>query len=396
MADPARGDLLALPALCRVEAVSADGSPVDLLGSGRVAAGGRRITISYNGLSLAVPERVMFRYRLDGFDSDWSPPVREREAVYTNLLPGAYVFRVTASNGEGLWNGTEAVVRFDVEPRVWQTAWFQISVVLLCALGGWALFRFRLFHISRQLNRRFEEQLAERARMAQELHDTLLQGFISASMQLHVAADTLPADSPVRPALSRVLYLMRRVIEEGRSAVRGLRSSRSAPHDLEQAFTGIRDELAEAGHTDYRVIIEGQARPLHPLVRDEVYKIGREALVNAFRHASAESVELELDYAPNQLRMHVRDDGRGINPQVARSGSDGHWGIAGMRERAEKIGARFTISSRGGAGTEVELTVPGRTAFDQKASRRASTWIARLMAKGRKARRRDGTENDDE
>ena len=394
MTDPARGDSSSMPALIHVEAVSADGTAIDFLGSQRVPAGRRRITISYAGLSLAVPERVMFQYRLDGFDGDWSRPVAERAAVYTNLNPGPYVFRVKASNGEGLWTSTETSVRFDVEPSVWQTAWFRISAVLICALGGWGLFRLRVFHVSRKLNRQFEAQLAERTRIAQELHDTLLQGFISASMQLHVAADKLPADSLAKPSISRVLELMGRVIEEGRVAVRGLRSSRSAPHDLEEAFAGIREELAEAGHIEYRVTIEGEVRTLHPMVRDEVYRIGREALVNAFRHAGAGSVELELDYAPNRLRLHVRDDGRGIDPHVASSGTDGHWGIAGMRERAEKIGARFAIRSREGAGTEIELTVPGKVAFDRKPGDRGRTWIARLLEKNRTARRRDGTEND--
>jgi signal transduction histidine kinase/ligand-binding sensor domain-containing protein len=394
MTDPARGDSSAMPALSHVDAVSADGTAIDLLGSRRIPASRRRITISYAGLSLAVPERVMFQYRLDGFDRDWSRPVSEREAVYTNLNPGPYVFRVKASNGEGVWTSSEASVRFEVEPSVWQTAWFRISAVMICALGGWGLFRVRVFHVSRQLNRRFEAQLAERTRIAQELHDTLLQGFISASMQLHVAADRLPADSLARPSISRVLELMGRVIEEGRVAVRGLRASHSAPHDLEEAFAGIREELAEAGHIDYRVTIEGEVRRLHPMVRDEVYRIGREALVNAFRHAGAESVELELDYAPNRLRVHVRDDGRGIDPDVASSGTDGHWGIAGMRERAEKIGARFTIRSRGGAGTEIELTVPGKVAFDRKPAGRDGPWIARLLRKNRKAPRPDGTEND--
>jgi signal transduction histidine kinase/ligand-binding sensor domain-containing protein len=393
MTDPVRGDSSAMPALSHVESVSADGTAIDLLGSRRVPAGRRRITISYAGLSLAVPERVMFQYRLEGFDRDWSRPVTDREAVYTNLNPGPYVFRVKASNGEGMWTATEASVRFDVEPRAWQTAWFRISAVLICAFGAWGLFRLRVFNVSRKLNRRFEAQLAERTRIAQELHDTLLQGFISASMQLHVAADRLPADSLVKPSISRVLELMGRVIEEGRVAVRGLRSSRGAPHDLEEAFAGIREELAEVGHIEYRLTIEGEVRALHPMVRDEVYRIGREALVNAFRHAGARSVELELDYAPNRLRVHVRDDGRGIDPHVASSGTDGHWGIAGMRERAEKIGARFTIRSREGAGTEIELTVPGTVAFDRKPAGRDRTWIARRLGKNRKARRRDGTEN---
>ncbi len=393
MTDPARADASVMPALSHVEALSADGTAVDLLGPRRVPAGRRRITITYAGLSLAVPERVMFQYRLDGFDTDWSRPVAEREAVYTNLPPRPYVFRVKASNGDGRWTSTEASVRFEIEPSVWQTGWFQVSAAVICALGGWGLFRFRVFHVSRNLNRQFEAQLAERTRIAQELHDTLLQGFISASMQLHVAAGRLPSDSQVRPAIARVLELMGRVIDEGRVAVRGLRSSSTAAQDLGDAFAGIREELAEAGHIDYRVTIEGAVRPLHPMVRDEVYRIGREALLNAFRHARARTVDLELDYAPNRLRLHVRDDGAGIDPQVASSGTDGHWGIAGMRERAEKIGARFTIRSRHGAGTEIELTVPAKVAFDRKVTDRHASWITRIVGKSRKASRRDETKD---
>jgi signal transduction histidine kinase len=364
MADPAHGEGRTMPALTRIEEVSADGRPIDRHGSLRIPAGGRRITLTYAGLSLAVPERVMFRYRLDGFDRDWSEPVTMRQAVYTNLNPGSYVFRVIASNADGRWNGAEAVVSFQIQPSVWQTVWFQTSAGLLCVCAGWAAYRLRVFHVSRQLHKRFEERLAERTRIAQELHDTLLQGFISASMQLHVVADRLPADSPVHGSLTRVLDLIGRVIEEGRNAVRGLRSSTHTPHDLEEAFSGIRQEIAGGEHTSYRVIVEGEARPLSPTIRDEVYRIGREALVNAFRHSGARSIELELDYASANLRMLVRDDGCGIDPRVVRTGSDGHWGLAGMRERAESIGAGFKVRSRAEAGTEVELTVPGSVAFD--------------------------------
>ena len=273
MTDPARADASVMPALSHVEALSADGTAVDLLGPRRVPAGRRRITITYAGLSLAVPERVMFQYRLDGFDTDWSRPVAEREAVYTNLPPRPYVFRVKASNGDGRWTSTEASVRFEI--RAERLADRLVSGLRrrdLCT-RRMGLFRFRVFHVSRNLNRQFEAQLAERTRIAQELHDTLLQGFISASMQLHVAAGRLPSDSQVRPAIARVLELMGRVIDEGRVAVRGLRSSSTAAQDLGDAFAGIREELAEAGHIDYRVTIEGAVRPLHPMVRDEVYRM---------------------------------------------------------------------------------------------------------------------------
>jgi signal transduction histidine kinase len=392
MADPSRVAGRAMPALTHVEEVSVDGTPLDVHGPIGIPSGRRRITLTYAGLSLAVPERVMYRYRLDGFDREWSEPVTERQAVYTNLSPGSYVFRVTASNGDGVWSGSEATVRFDVQPGIWQTGWVQLSAVLLCALAGWAVYRLRVRHVARQLSVRFEERLAERTRIAQELHDTLLQGFVSASMQLHVAADRLPEDSPARPSLGRVLDLMAKVIEEGRNAVRGLRSSSSAPHDLEQAFSGIHQELAIAEHTQYRVIVEGRARPLNPIIRDEVFRIGREALVNACRHSGARSIEVELEYGSSDLRMLIRDDGRGIDPQVLRSGSDGHWGMAGMRERAEGIGASFKVRSRAGAGTEVELSVPGDVAFNEETSRRPRRWATRLYRNGADSRRRHKAE----
>jgi ligand-binding sensor domain-containing protein len=366
MADPVRGEGRAVPALTHVEEVSADGRSIDRRGFLRIPAGGRRITLTYAGLSLAVPERVMFRYRLDGFDRDWSEPGTMRQAVYTNLNPGSYVFRVIASNAYGVWNGAEAVQPFQIQPSIWQTAWFQTSVGVFCVCAAWGAYRLRVFHVSRQLNKRFEERLAERTRIAQELHDTLLQGFISASMQLHVVADCLPVDSPAHSSLTRVLDLIGRVIEEGRNAVRGLRSSTRAAHDLEEAFSGIRQEVAGAEHTSYRVIVEGEARPLNATIRDEVYRIGREALVNAFRHSGARSIELELEYASATLRMLVRDDGCGIDPRVVRAGTDGHWGLVGMRERARSIGAGFKVMSRAEAGTEVELTVPGSVAFERE------------------------------
>jgi signal transduction histidine kinase len=375
MADPERADGPAVPALAQIEEVSADGTALDVHGEMNIPAGGRRITLSYTGLSLSVPERVMFRYRLDGFDREWSRPVADRQAVYTNLSPGAYRFRVVASNGDGVWNGTEASARFELEASVWQTAWFRWSAAFFVVMTGWLAYRLRVLRVARQLSGRFEERLAERTRIAQELHDTLLQGFVSASMQLYVAAERLPDDSPAKPSVTRVLDLMGRVIEEGRNAVRGLRSSSSAPHDLEQAFSGIHQELAIAEQTEYRVIVEGQARRLNPIIRDEVYRIGREALFNAFRHASANSVEIELEYGRASLRILVRDDGRGIEPQVVRSGTDGHWGMIGMRERAERIGAAFKVRSRAGAGTEVELSVPSDVAYNDEGDRpQASAW----------------------
>jgi signal transduction histidine kinase len=236
----------------------------------------------------------------------------------------------------------------------------------------------RLLALTKRLNFRFEERLAERTRIAQELHDTLLQGFLSASMQLHVADDHLPADSKAKPLVGRVLELMNNVIEEGRNAVRGLRLSSGGSEDLEQAFSHVREELAVAQGSAFRVLIEGETRMLHRVIREEVYRIGREALVNAFRHSRASNIELELEYASSYLRLLVRDNGSGIDPQVVRKGREGHWGLSGMRERAERIGARFRVLSGASIGTEIELSVPGHIAFQFPSSAGRWGWLLRF------------------
>ncbi len=365
------------PALVHIEGLAADGRNVDLQGAVRLPGARQRITFSYAGLSLTVPERVRFRYKLDSFDQEWSEPVTSREAVYTNLGPGSYRFRVRASNSDGLWNGPEATIQFEIEPAFWQTWWFRLACVTAFALVVLVFYRLRLRRLTQQLNMRFEERLAERTRIAQDLHDTLLQGFLSASMQLDVAASQLPGSSPAKPIVDRVLELMRHVIDEGRNTLRGLRSSDSPVHDLVESFSRIPEELALEEQVDYRVTVEGTARPLHPIIRDGVYRIGREALVNAFRHARASKIEVVLEYEPKQLRILVRDDGGGIAPQVLRLGRDGHWGLSGMRERAEEIGARLKVWSGVGSGTSVELLIPSDIAFDPQATGRGRRWFAK-------------------
>jgi PAS domain S-box-containing protein len=206
-------------------------------------------------------------------------------------------------------------------------------------------------------------RLEERTRLAQELHDTLLQTFVSASMQLAVAMDGVAQDLPVKPCLDRILQLMNQGVEEGRTTIQGLRSSDPGTLDLVLALTGVQREFAGQPDIDFRVSVNGPQRPLAPLVRQEIYRIGREALVNAFRHSSAKRVEFELEYADNDLRMRIRDNGCGIDPQVLQAGREGHWGLAGMRERAARIGGQLRISSNVAFGTEVRLSIPGGIAF---------------------------------
>jgi signal transduction histidine kinase/ligand-binding sensor domain-containing protein len=372
--DPSRIMETSAPAIVHVEGVSADGKAIEMTPAIRVPPRPQRIILKYTGLSLAAPERIRFRYSLEGFDHNWSEPVEARESVYTNLGPGSYLFHIVASNSDGQWNGAETVFPFEVEAAVWQTWWFRLLCVMVFASTVILAYRFRLRQLTRRLNLRFEERLAERTLIAQELHDTLLQGVLSASMQLSVADDQLSSDSAAKPLVERVLELMRQVIDDGRRTVRGLRVTDSV-QGLDRAFSRIPNDLAFDGPAAFRVIVEGQPCRLHPLIRDEVYRIGKEAVANAFRHAGAKSIDLALEYSSDQLRVVVRDDGSGIDPKVIQLGRDGHWGLMGMRERAERIGASLKVSSSVSGGTEVDLRIPGRIAFQSPASKSASNSI---------------------
>jgi len=356
-----------LPPPVLISSVAANGRTYAARNGMTLPPHSENLEIDYTALSLAAPERMQFRYRLEGVDHDWQNPGARRQAYYTKLRPGAYWFRVMASNNDGVWNEAGAMLNLKIAPAWFQTAWF----FALCAASGilamWLLYRLRMRQVAAGINARFEERLAERTRIAQELHDTLLQGFLSASMQVHIAADRLPGDSPALPILTRALAVMSQVIEDGRNAVRELRSSRSGSLDLEAAIASVQQELEpETGggaQTEFCVITEGRRRPLRPLLRDEVYRIVREALINAFRHARASRVEVRLEYTLSQFQVSVSDNGCGIEPELLRAGRPGHWGLCGMRERAERIGVRLRIFSSASAGTEVALVVPARVAF---------------------------------
>jgi ligand-binding sensor domain-containing protein/signal transduction histidine kinase len=377
--NPARVTVYSVPAVAHIEAVLVDGNPFDLRGPIRLSAAKQRTTFRYVGLSLSNSERVRYRYKLEGFDRGWSEPVTNREATYGNLGPGSYQFRVMASNSDGQWNGSEAAVGLEVEPTVRQTWWFRLAVVFCVGLATLALYRLRIHQLTRLLNMRSEERLAERTRIAQDLHDTLLQEVLSASMQLHIAHDQMAADAPFKPLVERVLELMGSVVEDGRNAVRGLRASKQGTRDLDLAFSKVPEELGFRGTTDFRVIVEGSSRALHPVIRDEAYRIGREAVTNAFRHSGATRIEVAVEYGRHELKVSVRDNGHGIDSQVLHSGREGHWGLSGMRERAEKIGAKLKVSSSATAGTELDLRVPGHIAFKSQISGHASKWLSKML-----------------
>lgn len=370
--DPGRLGFRPPAAILHVESLTADGHSLATADAVTIPPGSQRVTLGFTATILTLPERVRFQYLLEEFDRDFSDPVSAREAVYTNLPPGRYRFRVRAANGDGVWNSPETSLAFVIEPAFWQTWWFRVAVVaafILCVIG---MYRLRLLAVTRRMNALFDERLAERTRIAQDLHDTLLQGFLSASMHLHVTADQIPESSLARASIRQVLSLMERVIAEGRDAVRGLRSSDHSSDDLGQAFSRIQQELGADDRVGFRVVVEGHPRAMHPVIRDEVYRIGREAVVNAFRHARPARIEVELEYTSKRFRVTIRDDGCGIDPTILKTGREGHWGLHGMRERAERIGARLQVFSSATAGTEVELSMPERIAFGAPVNARAT------------------------
>lgn len=220
---------------------------------------------------------------------------------------------------------------------------------------------------------RGEERLEERARIARELHDTLLQGFFSVSLQLQTMVNNLPPDSTAKPRFTDLMQLMNRVLEQGRLTVQGLRSPQERQiSSLAEALAGVPRELGLPSDIRFRVLVEGRPKELRAPLADEVYRIGREAICNAFRHSQAEEVEVKIEYRASGFRMSVRDNGCGIDPQHLQWGRNGHWGLQGMRERAERIGARLRILSRAALGTEVELWVPGRIVLVQTEIRAVS------------------------
>jgi signal transduction histidine kinase len=358
--------------MVHVERVFVDGEPHDLPGSVRVPPNPKRIAIEYAGLNLASPEAVRFRFKLDGFDSDWSAPTIGKEAVYTNLGPGPYQFHVIASNADQIWNETAATFSFHVEPALWQTGWFQLAV--LVAMTGTVLvfYRLRLRQVTSEVNSRFEARLAERARIARELHDTLLQSFHGLMLRFQAVQNLLPdKPSQAKESLAFAIDRAAQAITEGRDAVQELRSTELADNDLVESLTLLGQELAAStvdgnASPSFRVLLEGAPRLLHPSLKEDLYRISREAVVNAFRHARATTIELDIRFDDRVLRLRIRDDGIGMDPRIVASGGrEGHYGMPGMEERARAIRGQLEIWSELTRGTEIELKVPANIAYAQ-------------------------------
>ena len=359
--DPSHANNDSPPAIVQVEELSEDGTPMELRAPILIPPGSHRITLSYSGLSLSNPERVRFKYELDGFDQAWSQPVSTRTAVYTNLNWGRYTFRVMASNSDGVWNQKTANLAFSIQPAWYQMTWFRILCLVSALFTAWMIYRLRMRQVARVIGTRFDERLAERTRIARELHDTFLQTIQGSKLVAEDALeDPMDHERMVR-ALEKLSVWLGQAAQEGRAALNSLRISTVQTNDLSEALRRATENGFVPSSLAIAFTVVGASRELHPIVRDEVYHIGYEAIRNAYTHSRASRLEIELKYA-HDLSLHVSDNGVGIEPAIVERGKDGHFGLQGMRERAKRIGGKLTVHSSA-SGTEVTVVVPGGISF---------------------------------
>jgi signal transduction histidine kinase/ligand-binding sensor domain-containing protein len=327
-----------------------------------------RVEIDYTALSLAIPQRVLFRYKLDGSDHDWQDAGTRRETFYTGLGPGPYRFHVIACNNDGVWNETGAFLDFSILPAYYQTLWFRILCGAAFLLLLWALYQLRLQQLRHQFTLGLEARVNERTRIARDLHDTLLQSFNALLLRLQTVSNVLPAHpDEAKRRIDRAVEQASDAITEGRDTVNVLRSSGSSI-DLDEAISNFARELLSGSASepvpDVQVRVEGTPKSLNPIVRDEVYRIVTEAIRNAIRHANADRIEVEIRYDDHNLRLRIGDNGTGIDPAILNHDhKPGHWGLRGMRERAKLVGGALEVWSQVGTGTEIELSIPAASVY---------------------------------
>jgi signal transduction histidine kinase len=333
--------------------------------------GASSLTIGYTAASLRIPEKVRFRTKLEDVDADWVDGGGHREAVYNNLGPGSYRFRVTAANEDGVWNTQGAALAFEIPPTFLQSWPFKVLVAAILLALLWFAYSLRLQAVVNRMRMRMAERMEERERIARELHDTLLQSVQGLTLRFQLAVDFLPAAAPARPVLEEAIDRADQVIAEGRDRVRDLRSLQDAP--VEDVIADIVKRQAFDPGVEVAVTTTRTPRALDPLILDEVTRIASEAVFNIWRHASATRVAIDIGYGTN-FSLCFTDNGVGIAPDIADKGEkDGHFGLSGMRERAKKLRGWLAARRLPEGGTEVMLVVPGSIAY-KAAKRRLSFW----------------------
>ena len=387
-----------LPPPVEIEGLTADGRNYWQASYGNVPSSKpqlpprvRDVSIDYTALSLVSPEKVRFRFKLEGQDRDWREVINNRQVQYSNLGPGHYIFRVTAANNSGVWNQAGTSLQFSIAPAYYQTSWFRFSCVAALLFLLWGFHEVRVRQLAREFNASLDARVNERTRIARDLHDTLLQSFHGLLLRFQAVSNELPAGNS-KKKLDSAIDQAAQAITEGRDAVQGLRASTVERNDLALAIRTMGEELAvdavNGNSVEFSVQVEGEPRELHPILRDEVYRIAGEAMRNAFRHAKARHIAVEIHYDQQQLRLNVRDDGIGIGRNaLGGEGRAGHFGLHGMRERAKLMGGALAVWSEMDSGTEVELSVPASHAYD----RAAAGWGSRLSGFARKLAGKEDT-----
>jgi signal transduction histidine kinase len=374
--DPACAEKIVMTPPVTIQSISADDKTYDIVLPLRLPAHTASVQITYTAVSLSAPTAIRYRYQLNGIDAAWHEVLTSSAITYRNLGPAAYHFRVQASDTNGSWSTKVETLDFTILPAYYQALWFRL-LLLTVFLGLLMLaYRLRLQQLSRQYSIRLEARVEERTRVARELHDTLLQGFHGVIYRFQAARDMLPrrTDEAIE-ALEGALERAEQAVAEGRDAIHDLRSSTLVANELAQAVTALGQEMSreldsDHGAAQFHVVVEGTPRDLHPTLRDEVYAIVREAVRNAFRHARAHHIEVEIRYSGNALQLRVRDDGKGVDPDIVAQGRSGHFGVPGMRERATRIGGSLDVWTATGTGTEIALSIPGSIAYGRASTGR--------------------------
>jgi signal transduction histidine kinase/ligand-binding sensor domain-containing protein len=368
MVDPEKLYKNDIPPPVRIEEIIADHKRYGPQEHLHLPALTRELQIDYTALSFSAPRKVRFRYRLEGKDDHWEDPGTRRQAFYEDIGPGKYRFHVIACNNDGLWNDVGAALDFSIAPSWYQTWWFRILSVIAIFLAFGTLYRLRMRQISKALSASFDERLSERTRLARELHDTLLQTIQGSKMVADDALDQPSDPDHMRRAMERLSQWLGQSMGELRTALNSLRTSTTQGNDLAESLRRASEDCLVKGKMRVTLSVTGPAQEVHPIVRDEVYRIAYEAIRNADIHSGASQLEIELTYS-RDLVMRIRDNGIGIDHLVAELGREGHFGLQGMRERAVRIGATLTLVSSASSGTEITLMVPGGILFRKSKDR---------------------------
>jgi signal transduction histidine kinase len=333
--------------------ITANGQAVDLARSPQLGPTGIRVQIRYTGIHLDSPDRVQYSYKLAGIDPDWVRSGTRRVINYNSLGHGKYTFLVRAEIPGG--PAAERSYGFEVLPRFYETTWFRLLCTLMLLAAGWAIYRLRV----RQIRYRFALVLDERARLAREIHDTLAQGFVGISSQLDAVAMCMPEEtSPARKYLDLARRMARHSLTEARRSVMDLRASMLEGQDLAAAIeSGTRIWTAGSG-VEVDLDVSCSHGPLPEDMEQHLLRIAQEAVANILKHAEATRIWIKLHIESSKLYLRIRDNGRGFDQNGVFATLGGHFGLIGMRERAERLGGEMNLASHPGEGTEVEVKVP--------------------------------------